>query len=415
MTTRRFYVSPVWWSRIAFSLLGLTAGGLLLTYILTANGHLDAENHALGRDFVNAWTSGRLQREGRVLSIFDPPAFLAAERRLFDPRLPFHFWSYPPPTLFMTAWLGWTPYIPGLVAWTLAGFVALVPAVFAFLDQPLDRALVLVSPAVAVNIGLGQNGAFTAALLLGGLTLMRNRPALAGVLFGLLLFKPQIGLLLPIAVLAERRWTTLWAAAATGVGLCLLSVLVYGVEAWTAFFQYAVPMQRTMLEHGRGPFLTMMPSPYIAARLLHWPAAQALRAQAPFTLLAAALVWIAYRRPGGWRLKAAVLCTATFIASPQAFNYDLIPVAAAGVVMVRAEDETRRTWMAMVGLFLAIDLLSLPLGMMPLNTWKIPLSPVVLTLAAIRLTVLARRRDARDQPSTRAASASTAGQVASNT
>src|SRR5437667_206944 len=64
----------------------------------------------------------------------------------------------------------------------------------------LDEKLVLlvVSPATALNIWHGQNGFFTAAILIGGLTMLDRRPILAGVLFGTLSIKPQLGVLLPL-------------------------------------------------------------------------------------------------------------------------------------------------------------------------------------------------------------------------
>ena len=55
-----------------------------------------------------------------------------------------------------------------------------------------------------VNVGHGQNGFLTAALLGGALHWLDRRPWLAGVLIGCLAYKPQFGVLIPVALLAGR-------------------------------------------------------------------------------------------------------------------------------------------------------------------------------------------------------------------
>ena len=55
-------------------------------------------------------------------------------------------------------------------------------------------------PPVFLCLMQGQTGLLAAALLGGGLLALRPRPVLAGVLFGLLTVKPQLGLLLPFAL-----------------------------------------------------------------------------------------------------------------------------------------------------------------------------------------------------------------------
>ena len=375
---------------------------LLLPYILTAHGHLDWSRHALGRDFVNYWTAGHLVFTPHRIDIFTPDTFLAWEHRLFDPALPFHFWSYPPVTLFVVAPLALFPYMPGLIAWTLAGIAALIPAARAFFRQREGRWLFVAAPAVAVNIGLGQNGAFTAALLLTGLAFWRDRPRLSGVLLGFLIFKPQIALLLPIAVLAERRWSTMVAATITAILVLALSVPAFGVEAWKAFFEQTLAAQSLMLSQGRGPFQWMMPSAFMAARVLGVRSDWAMAIQAPFSVFGVWVVWKAYRSDADNILKAAVLMTATFVASPQAFNYDLIPAAASAIVLWRRDEDA-------ISKGLCLLLWALPVFMIAAQAVHIVIAPLVLAGASWKLLQLAE-----DKPN-RSAKASITGDVASNT
>jgi hypothetical protein len=314
---------------------------LLLPYIMTAHGHLDWSGHALGRDFVNYWSAGHLVAEGHVPIIFDREGFLAAEHRLFDPLLPFHFWSYPPVALFLVAPLGLLPYVPGLIVWSLFGVAVLVPAARSFLENRREWVLLAACPATAIDIALGQNGAITAALLIGGLSLWDRRPLTAGAVLGLLVFKPQLAIMLPIAVLAERRWTTMAAAGAVALGLLALSVPVFGLEAWRAFFSKTLETQRLMLTQGVGPFQWMMPTVLMSGRLMGLPFIVAATFQAVFAVGAVFAVWTGWRGPGDREAKVCLLMAATFVASPQAFNYDLIPAAAAALVLWRRD---RTSW-----------------------------------------------------------------------
>ena len=60
--------------------------------------------------------------------------------------------------------------------------------------------LAVAFPAVLVNLGHGQNGFLTAALLGGALAMLDRRPIVAGILFGLLAYKPQFGLMIPLVL-----------------------------------------------------------------------------------------------------------------------------------------------------------------------------------------------------------------------
>jgi hypothetical protein len=384
--------------------LSFVAWALLASYLLFAKGHLDWTHHALGRDFINYWTAGHLTLSGQVNDIFQPKLFLAHERQLFDPRLPFHFWSYPPPALFLVAPLGLTGYFTGFALWSLGGVVALYLALRLWPEPGWVRWMILFCPAVPTDIALGQNGAYTAALMIGGLMLMERRPQWAGVQFGLLIFKPQIGVLLPVTVLARRHWKVLAAAAITGVVVLLASALVFGLDAWRGFFGPTLTTQALMLRQGHGPFRWMMPSAYMAARVLKFSWPDSAMIQAPFTLLAIVAVWrVSVRADVSVAWKAAVVMTATFVATPQAFNYDLIPVAAASLLLLRHD---RRLWLSLPIVILAW---TLPVTMLALQEIKAPIAPLVLTALLLRLWMLADYRPRRK------ASRSMASQAVSNT
>ncbi len=61
--------------------------------------------------------------------------------------------------------------------------------------------LALAFPAVFINLGQAHNGFLTAALIGAALVLLERRPIVSGILIGLL-YKPQFGLLIPLALAA---------------------------------------------------------------------------------------------------------------------------------------------------------------------------------------------------------------------
>ena len=187
--------------------------------------------------------------------------------------------------------------------------------------------LALAFPAVFVNLGHGHNGFLTAALIGLALLWLDRRPVVAGILFGLLAYKPQFGLLIPLVLLATGRWRTLFAAAATVVALTLAVTAVFGMETWRAFFASA-PFTREVLEQG-GPGWHLIQSVFSFVRMWGGPIPLAYAAQGALTLgLAAALVWL-WRSPADFALKAAALCLATLLATPYSMDYDMMALAPA--------------------------------------------------------------------------------------
>ena len=138
--------------------------------------------------------------------------------------MPFYGWHYPPFFFAIAVLVAAFPYAWGLAIWLTAWLAAYLAAIRAILPRPETLLIATAFPAVFVNIGHGQNGFLTTALLGGALQLLDRRPWLAGVLIGLLAYKPQFGVLIPVALLAggrgapsPRRWRRLqrWSRSAS--------------------------------------------------------------------------------------------------------------------------------------------------------------------------------------------------------
>jgi hypothetical protein len=191
-----------------------------------------------------------------------------------------------------------------------------------------------VAPTTTITIVAGQAGLLEAALLAGGFRLTATRPVMAGILFGLATYKPQMGVLVPVALAAARLWRTVAAACVTTVVLVLVTGLVFGSAIWPAWIANIIGYAEQFAAES-SEILYLMPT--VAAGLIRLGASAEMAqiAQLAAAVLAAALVWRCFR-DGPGPLAAAVLFVATFLATPHAFVYDM-PIVATAVLWFVAE------------------------------------------------------------------------------
>src|SRR6266851_645414 len=155
----------------------------------------------------------------------------------------------------------------------------------------------------------------------------------AGVLLGLLAYKPQLWLLVPVALVAARQWRALaWAIGAAGT-MALASLAVFGIEpwrAWVGWFIYTPPeIYQTWLKWGR----LHGESVYTNLVLVGASHGAATVGQTIATLLAGACVWWCYSRPLRDDLRLAVLLAATVLAAPHVTNYDTVLLVVAATLV----------------------------------------------------------------------------------
>jgi len=320
-------------ARVYPRLLLVASIGLALIWVVASRGGIDLAGKPLGTDFLSFWTASRLTLEGRAADAYDVAAHWAAQRTAFGPAVGYSAFFYPPPYLLICLPLALFPYFVSLIVWLVATGYAYWRVLRAWAGPRFEAALLLAFPAFLVNAGHGQNGFLSAALVgAGGLQLAR-RPIVAGLLFGALVYKPQLALMIPVALIASRRWTTLVAAAFSAATLCAATYLIWGEPVWRGFLD-AAPMARAALErHLVGD--EKMQSVFAAVRLLHGPLALAYVAQGLTALaVAAALFWL-QRRDDRGPSEAPALIAATLLASPFLLDYDLTLLAFPFVFLAR--------------------------------------------------------------------------------
>jgi arabinofuranan 3-O-arabinosyltransferase len=204
-------------------------------------------------------------------------------------------------------------------------------AVRAIMGERLGILIACAFPAVMWNMLVGQNGFLTAALIGFILLTLDTRPIVAGVLLGLLTYKPQFGILFPLVLAANGQWRVLAAASATAAVLVAASAAVFGLAAWSAFFTWLPATSEIILGDGRAG-LNKLQSLFGVLRWLGAGTTTAFIAQGLLIAACAlALVMITRDRRVPNEVKSAALATGALLATPYLYMYDfpvlMIPLA----------------------------------------------------------------------------------------
>jgi hypothetical protein len=298
-------------------------------WVALSDGLIDRNGKPVGTDFSNVYAAGTLTWQGRSAQAYEPALQHAAEKAVFGGHeVPFYGWHYPPFFFAVAVLVAAVPYAWGLSVWLAASLAAYLAAMRAILPRPETLLVAVAFPAVFVNIGHGQNGFLTAALLGGALHWLDRRPWLAGLLIGCLAYKPQFGVLIPIALLAGGRWSTIGAAMVTVAALVAVSFVTLGGSVWHAFADSMNFTQTVVLEQG-GTGWEKIQSVFSAVRMWGADVDLAYAAQIALALvLAASLAWL-WQSDAAFELKASALATGSLLATPYVLDYDLVVLAVA--------------------------------------------------------------------------------------
>ncbi|WP_128923525.1 glycosyltransferase family 87 protein [Bradyrhizobium guangxiense] len=341
---------------------------------------LDPGGFPVGRDFLNTWMGGRSAFSGGPADWFDFDVYMAALAKVTGiPGLAPMYWSYPPHLLFLIWPFGLLGFLPSYIAWCVAGLALYVWAAASCGVERKYWPFLAVAPAVTVNIFLGQNGFLTAALLIGGLANLDRRPILAGILFGFLTIKPQLGLLLPILLVLRGHWRVIGSAVVTTALLVAATAAWLGPEIWMEYWRKVAPQQHELLEVAGVMGWPIVASALINARLAGVPADLAWVVQGVASVSAVgAVVWTFWRKRDPV-LSLALFVTATFLFSPWIMNYDMVVFGWIVALLRQRENET------LADQILSLALWMLPILMFPFGFAKMPIAGLILPLFAARI------------------------------
>jgi Glycosyltransferase family 87 len=285
-------------------------------------------------DFGWMWLSGKFTVSGEAAKIFDS-TFSAAQLALFgDNNCPFITpYVYPPTYLLVTYFLGFMPYLTAFAAWILATLFLYGTAVYTIIPRRAAVIAAMCPFCVAVNADFGHNAFITAALVGFSLASLERRPWLSGIFLGLLSYKPHIGVLFPLALLASRNWRALASAAMASMVLAIAAALAFGSEGWASFLHTLLDRQSTLSPDPAVPLAL-----HSVFGLLRWVEKNGRVSWGGHIIVAAIValtVCVVWAKPIPFSLKAAVLCIGSAMVPPYILFYDLCILTIAVAFLVR--------------------------------------------------------------------------------
>jgi hypothetical protein len=348
-------------------LLGRLAGAAVwlawLISLALGGWRHDLARHRIGADHVQYFVVGRLVDEGQAEEMYDLPTTTARQAQIggegWEGVLPFR---YPPFYAICFAPTSRLPYEASWLVWTAASLLALLLA-GRLIGVPLLGWIgwALSFYPVFAAVSFGQNSLFSLLLLSAVFALWSaERPFVAGLVAGLLLYKPPI--LVGVAVLwlldLRRSWRALLGLSLTGVALAALSFLMLPDATWRYIQSLGenVTMQNraslAKLYSGQGFVMLLMPHPDWVTR------AVSLLISVVGLIVFVALCWpVRDRKP----LAFALAVLATPWLSPYAMVYDWSILLLPAALLWRERPGQRPLWLVLFALVWLAALVSGPL------------------------------------------------------
>jgi hypothetical protein len=214
------------------------------------------------------------------------------------------------------------PYPAAAALWVVGTFAAFATMLQRVARHPLAWLGALIFPATAQCLISGQNGAYSAALIAGGLLSLERRPAVSGLCWGLLAYKPQMAAAAFVALAFGRYWRSLGVAVATMAALAAASLAVLGLEPWIAFLR-GLDEARALLEAGRVPW-DRMATVFASARLAGLGITPSYVLQIGVAIAALTMLAQLWWRRAPIALAGSALVFSIPLATPYAYDYDLV-------------------------------------------------------------------------------------------
>ena len=296
-------------------------------------GLVDRVGRFKGSDYVQLYVMGSLVREGRSDALYDAHAHLTEGRRRIQPDLKLYAAH---PNYGPQVALAFVPLAMLTYGWSLAVFLSLSLLCYAFSVWILWRdcdalrghgrlvaVLAAGSPLLLTVVRYGQASALALlALSLAFAAFRRQRLFLAGVAIGCLAYKPQLGVLFAIVLIAARQWRVVGGAAAAvaaQLGIAWLTagsqtMMRYGAELWLLARDPQLIAKHASEMHSVRGFVNLLV-----------PNATVVTVCSVLALIGAmALATRTWSANGPLPARFGALIVLTILASPHLISYDLL-------------------------------------------------------------------------------------------
>ena len=381
-------------------------GLLLVSWFIYAHtmmvpGYVDRAGRFKGTDYIYFYVMGSLMLDGRADALYDADAHLAEGRRRIDPDLALYapYSNYGPQVAGAFAPLARLRFGTSLALFLTLSALAYATSVWVVWRQcpalwpypAVTAILAAASPALFSLIRYAQLSAFTLLLLSAALAALRhNRRVLAGVLIGTMVFKPQMGLVIGVVMVAAGEWRVVGGAVAAAAAQLLVAWAISGSSVMTEYFRVLWTLARnpalvqiypTEVHSVRGFFQLLVPSPVVlsAVTLMAFVA----------VLVIAVKTW---KRGGSVPVRWGQLVILSILASPHLLTYDLvlltIPLLTFAGWAITHRRDPRQPW---------VGRLLLLLYLAPFSSNLVRLVPIQLSVVVMVLLVWSMYLATRDE------------------
>jgi alpha-1,2-mannosyltransferase len=293
-------------------------------WIFSGSGNADFAGKPIGGDFSAFWATSRMVLSGESADVYNDNKIFAVEKSIagVDYRNPI---PYPPTFFFIVAPLALFAYIPSLILWLTLTLSAFLYVTYRFAPHALTIWLTLSFPGTFQNVIHGHNGFVTTSILGLALLIIEKHPLTAGLVLGLLSFKPHLLMIIPLFLVVGRCWRVLSGMIISLFLLASASVILFGLDAWFRFFE-KIPLMMYLLQNG---FLQMhqLVSTLGALLLLGIPYNIAIGIHLICSLIGIGLTAIAWYKNEPIYVKHSLLVLSVLLVTPYVNTYDLTLLA----------------------------------------------------------------------------------------
>jgi len=321
-------------------LLGLVIWGAYAFNIATP-GLKDREGQLKGADFLHVYVLGNIARMHDASMLYDAPRQAALGLQLIhqDPGAAYLPVYGPQYSLIFRPFAGLS-YGYAAAAWMLISalvyFLCCAMLLRACPRLREDRATVLIIaaafPGFFYLIASGQNSILALIAFTTAFFCFRSKmPFAAGLALGLLMYKPQFGVMSAAVFVLTLEWRVIAGALTTGVGQLAAGAAYYGRSALDAYFAQLVHMNQnaSALE----PHIERMHSlRAFWSLLLPWHGLASLLYAITALAVIAITVWC-WRSKTPVELRYAIFLLGSALVDPHLTDYDLVMLMPALLVI----------------------------------------------------------------------------------
>ncbi len=336
MSQQKWYRSP---AKLMLALYLAASIGFLVPTVKSIipinDSYQSVAGETAGGDFSVFYIGGKMAAQGNFSDLYHGDTFTSErEKKFADLDGGKLYFNYPPTALLLFAPFSTLDYMQAYSLWVILLLVGTALTIYSFTKSKILTLAALVNPAFLWCIITGQLG-FLAAILMGtGLfALHKGKKLTAGMVWGLLIIKPHLALALPIAMIATREWRTIIGGTISSSMMIVLSLLIFGPEAWSPFYEQLLSNVAGHLS-ANAEIAQRIPTIFVSLSNLTVSGTLAAILHSVGALVAMAVTVLIWRKSDDTIARLLTLFITPALISPYYFDYDLTGLGLVFALMI---------------------------------------------------------------------------------